>query len=249
MRSTKQRKGRSIIQPGQTLHHFFKIAGTSDTFTNNNSSSRGTTSQEVIVIDPDDSDESTKPVKRRRLSTDAYSNRNLDETLSDIILLNAESPPLPFSVKLSDPGENAHSGVENTSPITMENKPLISFGSPVSLLSSTCPKPSCKEPAQSYSFGSPLALHQGNPAGKGDAGHSEHSPVVNHVSEGRPSFSQTDDVDIDLTLEDWDDNRKQSFAFKTEDDWMMPRNASGNVSCLGTLYPRYCSFRATSRKF
>jgi hypothetical protein len=238
-------KGRSIVQPGYTLHHFFTTPHQHklDKSRSNNSSS---TSQEIIVIDSDDDDRveilgSTKPVKRRRLSADACSNRNLDETLSD---LNTECQPSPISsVRLSDSGENAHSGVEvpkNTSLITTENKPVFSFGSPILLLSSTCPKPSCEEPAQSYSFGKPSALLQGNPARDKDAGHSEHPSIVNHVPKERPSFSQTD-VDIDLTLDDWEnDDNERPFDFKTEDDWMNADNVSVLALCI-----RRCSSYVT----
>jgi len=231
------------------LHHFFKTApqklDKSNTFANKNFSSQA---QEIIVIDSDDDDkveilESTKLVKRRRLSADACSNRNLDETLSDTVPLNIESKPSSVSsVKLSDSEENTYySGVglsKSALPTTTENehKPVFSFGNPVLLLSSTCSKPICKEPVQSYSFGQPSALLQGNPARKRDAGHSEH-PSINHVSEESPSFRQTKD-DIDLTLEDWEtDDNERPFEFKTEDDWMIP----DNVSSVGALKLRHCS--------
>lgn len=232
MSSAKRGKGRSIVQPGQTLHHFFKATPHRQK-PNTNSSSRVSISQEIIVIDSDNDEdveilEYTKPVKRRRLSADAHPNPNLDKSLSHIIPLNAESQPSP--VEFSDSGENKFS-------TTSENKPVLSFGSPVLLLSNTCLKPSYKEPVQSYSFGQPSALLQGSPVKKKDAGHSEHPfGVVNHVSEETgPSSSKIDDVDIDLTLEDWENgDNEQPFEFKTEDDWMIPRNAN-NVSCVGAL--------------
>ena len=218
MRSTKREKGRSIVQPAQTLHHFFKTAPhrqklDKSTFTNNNSSSRISISREIIVIDSDDDDEveileSTKPVKRRRLSADACLNRNLGETWSDI-----------SSIKSPDSEENTLPGVfKNTLSTMIENKPVLSFG--------TYPKPSCKDFVQGYSFGQPSALLQGDPARKRDAVHSEHPPFVNYVSEEKLSFSQTNDVDVDLTLEDWEnDHNERPFQLKTGDDWMIPGNA------------------------
>ena len=224
MRSNKRGKAQSIVQTGQTLHHFFKTAAQQKLDKSNNNSSRASTSQEVIVIDSDDDDrvdilKSTKPVKRRRLSADSCSNQNLDDDVIPLTL-SQSSPISP--VKLSNSGEYVHSGVEaHNSPVTTETKPVLSFGSPVLRSLS-----SCKEPAQRHSFGKPSALLQGNPAGKMDAGHSQHPSFVT-VSEERPTFSQTDDVDIDLTLEDWENQRP--FEFKTEDDWMIPGNAN-NVS-------------------
>ena len=65
MRSTKRGKGRSIVQPGQTLHHFFKNAPQRQEL-----GKTKFTSQEIIVIDSDDDDnvETSKPAKRPKLS-------------------------------------------------------------------------------------------------------------------------------------------------------------------------------------
>lgn len=69
MRSTKRGKGRNIVQPGQTLDHFFKNAPQRQNHGNSKFAS-----QEIIVIDSDsDSDDkvegsSTRPAKRCRLS-------------------------------------------------------------------------------------------------------------------------------------------------------------------------------------
>ena len=82
MRSTKRGgKGRNIVvQPGQTLHHFFKNAAPQQRQNHGNSSKFTSTQKEIIVIDSDsDSDDkllleeesSTKPAKRCRLSDDA----------------------------------------------------------------------------------------------------------------------------------------------------------------------------------
>jgi hypothetical protein len=157
--------------------------------------------------------------------------------MSDIIPLNAPSP-------ISSAKSEGNSGAKvprKISPITTENKPVLSFGSPVLLLSSSCSKPNSKEPGQNYSFGKPLALLQGN----SNAGHYDHPSIVNRKS----SFNQTDEVDIDLTLNDWkNDDNERSFEFKTEDDWMIPGNTSDNVTCVGTLWLRHCSFHSTFRK-
>ena len=70
MRTTKRGKGRSIVQPGQTLYHFFKNAPQQQ----NHGNSKFTSQKEIIVIDSDsDSDDkveesSTRPAKRCRLS-------------------------------------------------------------------------------------------------------------------------------------------------------------------------------------
>ena len=66
MRSTKRGKTQSIVQPGQTLHHFFKNAPQRQNHGNSKF-----TSQEIIVIDSDDDDKlegPSKPAKRCRLS-------------------------------------------------------------------------------------------------------------------------------------------------------------------------------------
>jgi hypothetical protein len=73
MRSTKRGKGQSIVKPGQTLHHFFKIAPQQQKLG---------TSQEIIVIDSDDEErlESTRPAKRRKIQTNDV---DIDLTLED----------------------------------------------------------------------------------------------------------------------------------------------------------------------
>lgn len=221
MPATKSKKGRSIVQPGKTLHHFFKAAPHPVVKSNTS------TPQEIIVIDSDDDDEveileSTKPVKRRRLSADACSNRNLPETLSDVIPLNAE---------------NQSSFASSVSLSTTENKPVFSFGKPVLLLSSTCPIPSRKEPVQSYSFGQPSALLQSIPAR--DASHSEKPSVVNHISEKSPSVHPpiNNGGDIDLTLEDWDnDDEERPLELKAEDDCVISGNVY-SVRCVQRFEP------------
>lgn len=241
MRSTKRGRGRSIIQHGQTLHHFFQKATPQQQ--NPGTRTNASTSQEVIVIDSDDDNEleSPNPVKRRRLSSDACSNRGLDESLPDIIFLNTGTEGQPSSIplvkKLSDSGENAHS--KNTTLTTAENRPAFSFGSPVLLLSSTCSKPYSKKPVQSDSFEQLSALLQGNPATQRDTCHSEHPSIqdLNHSSEERSSVGQTNDVDIDLTLGDWENHDNEP----TEDDWAIPGNTD-NVSCVGALKLRRRSF-------
>lgn len=245
MPATKSKKGRSIVQPGKTLHHFFKTAPHPVVKSNTS------ISQEIIVIDSDDDDEveileSTKPVKRRRLSADACSNRNLPETLSDVIPLNTENQSsFASSVNLSDSEENIHLSVEvsnNALPTATENKPVFSFGKPVLLLSSTCPIPSRKDPVQSYSFGQPSALLQSIPAR--DASHSEQPSVVNHVSEESPSVHPpiNNGGDIDLTLEDWDnDDDERPFEFKAEDDCVISGNVY-SVRYINALNLRHCSF-------
>jgi hypothetical protein len=65
MRTTIRGKRQNIVQPEQTLHHFFKNAPQQQEI-----SKSKFTSQEIIVIDSDNDDklEPSKPAKRRRLS-------------------------------------------------------------------------------------------------------------------------------------------------------------------------------------
>ena len=115
MRSTKRGKGRSIVQPGQTLHHFFKNAPQRQ---NHGNSKFTTSSQEIIVIDDSDSDsdDKAKPAKRCRLSDVVV---DIDLTLgeqdwdddrsfefNDNWMLNApdnNENPLSATIKQSDP--------------------------------------------------------------------------------------------------------------------------------------------------
>lgn len=113
MRSTKRGKGQSIVQPGQTLHHFFKNAPQRQNHGNSKF-----TSQEIIVIDSDDDDKleegPSKPAKRSRLSDVVDIDLTLEEELqedwdddrsfefNDWMLNSPENPlPEPATIKRS----------------------------------------------------------------------------------------------------------------------------------------------------
>jgi hypothetical protein len=107
MRSTKRGKGRSIVQPAQTLDHFFKNAPQRQ----NHDNSKFTSQKEIIVIDSDsDSDDkveecSTKPAKRCRLSDVVdidltFGEEDWDDDRSfefNDWMLNPPETPLPVS--------------------------------------------------------------------------------------------------------------------------------------------------------
>jgi hypothetical protein len=132
MRSTKRGKGQSIVQPGQTLHRFFKNAPLRQNHDNSKF-----TSQEIIVIDSDDDDkleEHSKPAKRCRLSEVVV---DIDLTLGEEDwdddrsfefndwMLNPPENPLPESATIKPSASNQQLVSSSSSSCMVTQQSLV----------------------------------------------------------------------------------------------------------------------------
>ncbi|KAF8159562.1 DNA repair metallo-beta-lactamase-domain-containing protein [Crassisporium funariophilum] len=197
---------------------------------------------EIIVIESDSDEpeivEPPKPMKRRRLSS-----RNTETGASRI---RGESSLELKAQKVESHSQSTSDLKENLVSELAEDEPIL-FGSPVLLLSSASINGACIEPPVLPAFGQPSSLLPVNSirrlSGKSPTDGQEFSSTC--LAFGQPSslllldrsrktLSETPietgegspiaqfeevDVDIDLTLDDWQNgDDEQLFDFKAEDD-------------------------------
>ncbi|KAJ3503570.1 hypothetical protein NLJ89_g8372 [Agrocybe chaxingu] len=222
MSSAKSKKARIVAPTSRTLHEFFTAkaissipskpqAKSSSKTAKSSPCSRNLSQQEIIVIDSESDDEpevldTQIPLKRRKLSL-----KNADNCFDGKLGQSSKLRPLERVANPSAAKENSGPGsYEGGSLHVFKEEDVASFGEPI-LLRSADANITIAHNTPASTFGKPLLLISAFHGAK-----SETKALLSRT----PVVKKDVTVDIDLTLDDWEngDDEVTYESLKQEDE-------------------------------